>query len=60
MIRCREAVFISAVTEAEFRAGVAIMPDGRRRASLEVEVEAMIVADRRRSSRPIDGAESAE
>ena len=68
-------VFISAITEAELRLGVALLPDGRRHDALAADMEAMIaedfagrvlpfdspaakafaaiVADRRRSGRPI-------
>jgi predicted nucleic acid-binding protein len=68
-------VYISAITEAELRLGVALLPDGRRRDALAGDIEAMIagdfvgrvlafdsraakafaaiVADRRRSGRPI-------
>ena len=71
----RTTVFISAITEAELRLGVALSPDGRRRDALAADMEAMIaedfsgrvlpfdspaakafaaiVADRRRSGRPI-------
>ena len=68
-------VFISAITEAEPRLGVALLPDGRRRDGIAADIETMIaeefagrvapfdspaakafaaiVADRRRSGRPI-------
>jgi predicted nucleic acid-binding protein len=71
----RPTVFISAITEAELRLGVALLPDGRRRGALAADMEALIVedfaervlpfdslaakafaaivADRRRSGRPI-------
>jgi predicted nucleic acid-binding protein len=76
----RRAVFISAITEAELRVGVALLPAGRRRDGLAAEVETMIaedfsgrvapfdspaakafaeiVADRRRSGRPISTADA--
>ena len=71
----RLTVFIGAITEAELRLGVALLPGGRRRDALAADMEAMIaedfggrvlafdspaakafaaiVADRRRSGRPI-------
>ena len=36
------SVFISAITEAELRYGVAIMPGGKRQATLAAEVEGMM------------------
>jgi predicted nucleic acid-binding protein len=39
------SVFISAVTEAELRYGVALLPDGKRRAALAAEVAAMLEVD---------------
>jgi predicted nucleic acid-binding protein len=39
------AVFISAITEAELRVGVAIMPAGQRRTRLAEEIEGMLVED---------------
>jgi predicted nucleic acid-binding protein len=39
------AVFISAITEAELRVRVAIMPAGQRRTRLAEEIEGMLVED---------------
>jgi predicted nucleic acid-binding protein len=41
----RQAVFISAITEAELRVGVALLPAGRRRDGLAADVETMISED---------------
>ena len=41
----RITVFISAITEAELRLGVALLPDGRRRDALAADMEAMIAED---------------
>ena len=38
-------LFISAVTEAELRTGVAILPEGQRRERLQVAIDAMIDQD---------------
>ena len=38
-------LFISAITEAELRMGVAILPEGRRRAQLQAAIDAMIDQD---------------
>jgi predicted nucleic acid-binding protein len=38
-------LFISAITEAELRTGVAILPEGRRRAQLQAAIDAMIDQD---------------
>lgn len=38
-------LFISAVTEAELRAGIAYLPEGQRRDRLQVAVDAMIDQD---------------
>lgn len=38
-------LFISAVTEAELRTGVAILPDGQRRDRLQLAIDAMIEQD---------------
>lgn len=38
-------LFISAVTEAELRTGVAILPDGQRRDQLQLAIDAMIDQD---------------
>ena len=45
--RCwlRPTVYISAITEAEPRLGVALLPDGRRRDALAGDMEAMIAND---------------
>lgn len=37
-----DRLFLSAVTEAELRAGAAVLPEGRRKAALAVEIDAMI------------------
>jgi predicted nucleic acid-binding protein len=39
------SVFICAITEAELRHGVALMPDGRRRATLSAAVAEMLEID---------------
>ena len=39
------ALFISAVTEAELRTGVAILPEGQRRDRLQLAIDAMIDLD---------------
>lgn len=39
------SVFISAITEAELRYGVALLPRGRRRAALLAEIEGMLEED---------------
>lgn len=39
------SVFISAITEAELRYGIALMPSGKRRSALAAEIEAMLGAD---------------
>lgn len=39
------SVFISAITEAELRYGVALMPSGKRRSALAVEIENMLGED---------------
>ncbi|GLR66947.1 ribonuclease VapC [Acidocella aquatica] len=39
------SVFISAITEAELRYGVALLPAGKRRSALAVTIEAMLVED---------------
>jgi toxin FitB len=39
------SVFTSAITEAELRYGVALLPDGRRRAVLSHEMAAMLEVD---------------
>jgi predicted nucleic acid-binding protein len=39
------SVFISAITEAELRYGLALMPSGKRRSALAAEIEAMLGED---------------
>ena len=39
------SVFISAITEAELRYGLALMPPGKRRSALAVEIENMLEED---------------
>jgi predicted nucleic acid-binding protein len=39
------SVFISAITEAELRYGLALMPPGKRRSALAVEIENMLGED---------------
>ena len=39
------SVFISAITEAELRYGLALMPSGKRRSALAVEIEDMLGED---------------
>lgn len=39
------SVFISAITEAELRYGLALMPSGKRRSALTVEIENMLRED---------------
>jgi len=39
------SVFISAITEAELRYGVALLPEGRRRTSLAAAIAAMLEVD---------------
>ncbi len=39
------SVFISAITEAELRYGLALMPNGKRRSALAVEIEDMLGED---------------
>jgi predicted nucleic acid-binding protein len=41
----RSDLFICAITEAELRLGVALLPDGRRRTALARDVEGMIAED---------------
>jgi predicted nucleic acid-binding protein len=38
-------IFISAITEAELRYGLALLPEGRRRKQLVAQVEAMLAED---------------
>lgn len=51
-----EDVYLSAVTEAELRFGVAILPAGRRRERLATEVENMLREDFERRILPFDSA----
>jgi toxin FitB len=39
------ALFITAVTEAELRTGLALLPEGRRRDALEAALEAVLAED---------------
>ena len=39
------SVFISAITEAELRYGLALMPPGKRRSALAIEIENMLGED---------------
>jgi toxin FitB len=39
------SLFISTITEAELRYGLALLPDGHRRRQLAAEVDAMLVTD---------------
>jgi hypothetical protein len=47
-------LFISAVTEAELRTGVAIMPEGQRRDRLQLALDAMIDQDFQARVLPFD------
>ena len=49
-----EDVYLSAITEAELRFGVAILPAGRRRERLAFEVENMLREDFERRILPFD------
>ena len=48
-------LFISAVTEAELRTGVAILPEGQRRDRLQMAINAMIDQDLQARILPFDG-----
>ena len=48
------SVFISAITEAELRTGVAFLPEGKRRAVLAAEIAAMLEVDFFGSILPFD------
>ncbi len=48
-------LFISAVTEAELRTGVAILPDGQRRDRLQLALDGMIDQDFQERVLPFDG-----
>ncbi len=47
-------LFISAITEAELRTGVAILPDGQRRDRLQMAIDAMIDQDFQGRIMPFD------
>ena len=47
-------LFISAVTEAELRTGVAILPDGQRRDRLQLAIDALIDQDFQSRVLPFD------
>jgi predicted nucleic acid-binding protein len=47
-------LFISAVTEAELRTGVAILPEGQRRDRLQLAIDAMIEQDFQARVLPFD------
>ena len=47
-------LFISAITEAELRTGVAILPDGERRDRLQAAIDAMIDQDFQSRVLPFD------
>ena len=49
-------LYLTAVTEAELRAGAAILPAGRRRDHLAAEVDAMVREDFAGRVLPFDGA----
>lgn len=53
-------LYLTAVTEAELRAGVACMPPGKRREGLERAIDAMIVEDFAGRSLPFDSAAAKE
>ena len=50
------SLFISAVTEAELRFGLALLPDGKRRSRLTAEVEGMLAEDFADRILPFDSA----
>lgn len=49
-----DALFVSAVTQAEMLFGAALLPDGRRRAQLEQQLNAMFDEDFARRVLPFD------
>jgi toxin FitB len=49
-------LFISAITEAELRTGIAILPAGQRRDRLQIALEAMIEQDFQTRVLPFDSA----
>lgn len=53
-VQVTEDVFLTAITEAELRFGVAILPAGRRRERLAFEVENMLREDFNRRILPFD------
>ncbi len=53
------SLFISAVTEAELRYGVMLLPEGRRRADLMTALEAMLAEDFAARILPFDSAAAA-
>ena len=53
------SLFISAVTEAELRYGVMLLPEGRRRADLMTALEAMLAEDFAAPILPFDSAAAA-
>lgn len=50
-----EALFVSAVTQAEMLYGAALLPRGRRRSQLEQQLQAMFDEDFARRVLPFDG-----
>lgn len=53
------ALFITAVTEAELRTGLAIMPEGRRREALGAALEAVLAEDFAGRVLPFEGGAAA-
>ncbi len=53
-----ELICLTSVTAAELRLGAALLPAGRRRASLEEEIEAMLAEDFAGAVLPFDEAAS--
>ena len=51
-----ESLFVAAVTEAEMRLGVRLLPAGKRRQALEIAVAAMFAEDFAGRIRPFDTA----
>lgn len=51
-----ESLFVTAVTEAEMRLGVRLLPAGKRRHALEIAVAAMFAEDFAGRIRPFDTA----
>jgi predicted nucleic acid-binding protein len=50
------ALYLSAVSEAELRRGVAILPEGRRHDALQAAIDAMVAEDFAGRVLPFDGA----